>query len=176
MCVTLCVCGHFCCIMKKDGLSVGLHFSLPSRCLSEKSTVFVCQSNWHRTRFSSTSLPLLLSFPLFSHPLFSLPSLNLCHWLCASFSTLYVVSFLFLLPPVFIFYLLFCLSVLWFNSSFSLLVFQLVSSDTPAAEPPVAVVPPVETTTQPSPPPPPLPPPPAERTGGIGDSRPPSFQ
>uniref|UniRef100_A0A7N8WLA6 Dishevelled segment polarity protein 2 n=1 Tax=Mastacembelus armatus TaxID=205130 RepID=A0A7N8WLA6_9TELE len=51
----------------------------------------------------------------------------------------------------------------------------LVSSDTPAAEPPVAVVPPVETTTQPSPPPPPLPPPPAERTGGIGDSRPPSF-
>uniref|UniRef100_A0A4W6EB99 Dishevelled segment polarity protein 2 n=2 Tax=Lates calcarifer TaxID=8187 RepID=A0A4W6EB99_LATCA len=51
----------------------------------------------------------------------------------------------------------------------------LVSSDTPAADPPVAVVPPVETTTQPSPPPPPLPPPPAERTGGIGDSRPPSF-
>uniref|UniRef100_A0A8C6NU78 Dishevelled segment polarity protein 2 n=1 Tax=Nothobranchius furzeri TaxID=105023 RepID=A0A8C6NU78_NOTFU len=51
----------------------------------------------------------------------------------------------------------------------------LVSSETPAAEPPVAVVPPVETTTQPSPPPPPLPPPPAERTGGIGDSRPPSF-
>uniref|UniRef100_A0A8C7X2R7 Dishevelled segment polarity protein 2 n=1 Tax=Oryzias sinensis TaxID=183150 RepID=A0A8C7X2R7_9TELE len=51
----------------------------------------------------------------------------------------------------------------------------LVSSDTPAAEPPVAVVPPVETATQPSPPPPPLPPPPAERTGGIGDSRPPSF-
>uniref|UniRef100_A0A665WU07 Dishevelled segment polarity protein 2 n=1 Tax=Echeneis naucrates TaxID=173247 RepID=A0A665WU07_ECHNA len=41
--------------------------------------------------------------------------------------------------------------------------------------PPVAVVPPVETITQPSPPPPPLPPPPAERTGGIGDSRPPSF-
>ncbi|XP_013890188.1 segment polarity protein dishevelled homolog DVL-2 [Austrofundulus limnaeus] len=51
----------------------------------------------------------------------------------------------------------------------------LVSSETPAAEPPVAVVPPVEPTTQPSPPPPPLPPPPAERTGGIGDSRPPSF-
>ncbi|KAA8579093.1 hypothetical protein FQN60_007213 [Etheostoma spectabile] len=51
----------------------------------------------------------------------------------------------------------------------------LVSSDTPTAEPPVAVVPPVETSTQPSPPPPPLPPPPAERTGGIGDSRPPSF-
>uniref|UniRef100_A0A8C9YVC6 Dishevelled segment polarity protein 2 n=1 Tax=Sander lucioperca TaxID=283035 RepID=A0A8C9YVC6_SANLU len=51
----------------------------------------------------------------------------------------------------------------------------LVSSDTPTAEPPVAVVPPVETITQPSPPPPPLPPPPAERTGGIGDSRPPSF-
>ncbi|CAG00725.1 unnamed protein product [Tetraodon nigroviridis] len=51
----------------------------------------------------------------------------------------------------------------------------LVSSDTLAAEPPVAVVPPVETTAQPSPPPPPLPPPPAERTGGIGDSRPPSF-
>lgn len=54
---------------------------------------------------------------------------------------------------------------------------QLVSSDTPAAaEPPVAVVPPVEAPPQPSPPPPPLPPPPAERTGGIGDSRPPSFQ
>ncbi|TNM93812.1 hypothetical protein fugu_001988 [Takifugu bimaculatus] len=51
----------------------------------------------------------------------------------------------------------------------------LVSSDAPAADPPVAVVPPVETTAQPSPPPPPLPPPPAERTGGIGDSRPPSF-
>uniref|UniRef100_A0A8C5A9Y7 Dishevelled segment polarity protein 2 n=1 Tax=Gadus morhua TaxID=8049 RepID=A0A8C5A9Y7_GADMO len=31
------------------------------------------------------------------------------------------------------------------------------------------------TPAQPSPPPPPLPPPPAERTGGIGDSRPPSF-
>uniref|UniRef100_H3B3V4 Dishevelled segment polarity protein 2 n=1 Tax=Latimeria chalumnae TaxID=7897 RepID=H3B3V4_LATCH len=29
---------------------------------------------------------------------------------------------------------------------------------------------------EPSPPPPPLPPPPIERTGGIGDSRPPSFQ
>ncbi|KAI9543333.1 Segment polarity protein dishevelled DVL-2 [Dissostichus eleginoides] len=51
----------------------------------------------------------------------------------------------------------------------------LVSSDSPTAELPVAVVPPVETTTQPSPPPPPLPPPPVERTGGIGDSRPPSF-
>ncbi|CAL8383858.1 unnamed protein product [Arctogadus glacialis] len=51
----------------------------------------------------------------------------------------------------------------------------LVSSDTPAAEPPVAVAPPAETPAQPSPPPPPLPPPPAERTGGIGDSRPPSF-
>ncbi|KAM4564183.1 segment polarity protein dishevelled homolog DVL-2 isoform 1-T1 [Fundulus diaphanus] len=51
----------------------------------------------------------------------------------------------------------------------------LVSSEAPAAEPPVAVVPPVETISQPSPPPPPLPPPPAERTGGIGDSRPPSF-
>uniref|UniRef100_A0A672RVA6 Segment polarity protein dishevelled homolog DVL-2-like n=1 Tax=Sinocyclocheilus grahami TaxID=75366 RepID=A0A672RVA6_SINGR len=48
----------------------------------------------------------------------------------------------------------------------------LVSSDTPAAEPPA---PPVEVQSQPSPPPPPLPPPPAERTGGIGDSRPPSF-
>uniref|UniRef100_A0AAR2L032 Dishevelled segment polarity protein 2 n=1 Tax=Pygocentrus nattereri TaxID=42514 RepID=A0AAR2L032_PYGNA len=35
--------------------------------------------------------------------------------------------------------------------------------------------PPVEVRTQPSPPPPPLPPPPVERTGGIGDSRPPSF-
>uniref|UniRef100_A0A673HDM8 Very long-chain specific acyl-CoA dehydrogenase, mitochondrial-like n=1 Tax=Sinocyclocheilus rhinocerous TaxID=307959 RepID=A0A673HDM8_9TELE len=48
----------------------------------------------------------------------------------------------------------------------------LVSSDTPAAEPPA---PPVAVQSQPSPPPPPLPPPPAERTGGIGDSRPPSF-
>uniref|UniRef100_A0AAR2IQF7 Dishevelled segment polarity protein 2 n=1 Tax=Pygocentrus nattereri TaxID=42514 RepID=A0AAR2IQF7_PYGNA len=33
----------------------------------------------------------------------------------------------------------------------------------------------LEVRTQPSPPPPPLPPPPVERTGGIGDSRPPSF-
>uniref|UniRef100_A0AAR2JNH4 Dishevelled segment polarity protein 2 n=1 Tax=Pygocentrus nattereri TaxID=42514 RepID=A0AAR2JNH4_PYGNA len=49
----------------------------------------------------------------------------------------------------------------------------LVSSDVPAAEP--APPPPVEVRTQPSPPPPPLPPPPVERTGGIGDSRPPSF-
>ncbi|XP_072543644.1 segment polarity protein dishevelled homolog DVL-2 [Salminus brasiliensis] len=49
----------------------------------------------------------------------------------------------------------------------------LVSSDVPAAEP--APPPPVEVRPQPSPPPPPLPPPPAERTGGIGDSRPPSF-
>ncbi|XP_027020801.1 segment polarity protein dishevelled homolog DVL-2 isoform X1 [Tachysurus fulvidraco] len=48
----------------------------------------------------------------------------------------------------------------------------LVSSDVPAAEP---APPPVEVRAQPSPPPPPLPPPPAERTGGIGDSRPPSF-
>uniref|UniRef100_A0A8C1QIN0 Dishevelled segment polarity protein 2 n=1 Tax=Cyprinus carpio TaxID=7962 RepID=A0A8C1QIN0_CYPCA len=48
----------------------------------------------------------------------------------------------------------------------------LVSSDTPAAEPPAPLV---EIQSQPSPPPPPLPPPPAERTGGIGDSRPPSF-
>lgn len=55
-----------------------------------------------------------------------------------------------------------------------LFVLQLVSSDVPAAEP--APPPPVEIRTQPSPPPPPLPPPPAERTGGIGDSRPPSFQ
>lgn len=67
--------------------------------------------------------------------------------------------------------LLSLLLILFFPS-----LFQLVSSDTPTAEPPVAVVPPVETPTQPSPPPPPLPPPPAERTGGIGDSRPPSFQ
>ncbi|KAI5625838.1 segment polarity protein dishevelled-like DVL-2 [Silurus asotus] len=48
----------------------------------------------------------------------------------------------------------------------------LVSSDVPAAEP---APPPVEVLAQPSPPPPPLPPPPVERTGGIGDSRPPSF-
>ncbi|KAJ8338180.1 hypothetical protein SKAU_G00371460 [Synaphobranchus kaupii] len=48
----------------------------------------------------------------------------------------------------------------------------LVSSDSPSAEP---TTPPVEVQPQPSPPPPPLPPPPAERTGGIGDSRPPSF-
>uniref|UniRef100_A0A665WSV5 Dishevelled segment polarity protein 2 n=1 Tax=Echeneis naucrates TaxID=173247 RepID=A0A665WSV5_ECHNA len=33
----------------------------------------------------------------------------------------------------------------------------------------------VRNNEHPSPPPPPLPPPPAERTGGIGDSRPPSF-
>ncbi|KAJ8281952.1 hypothetical protein COCON_G00044710 [Conger conger] len=48
----------------------------------------------------------------------------------------------------------------------------LVSSDSPTTEP---TAPPVEVPPQPSPPPPPLPPPPAERTGGIGDSRPPSF-
>uniref|UniRef100_A0A8C7MTS5 Dishevelled segment polarity protein 2 n=1 Tax=Oncorhynchus kisutch TaxID=8019 RepID=A0A8C7MTS5_ONCKI len=49
----------------------------------------------------------------------------------------------------------------------------LVSSDSPLAEPPR---PPVEVCTEPSPPPSPLPPLPVERTGGIGDSRPPSFQ
>uniref|UniRef100_A0A8C9WG21 Dishevelled segment polarity protein 2 n=1 Tax=Scleropages formosus TaxID=113540 RepID=A0A8C9WG21_SCLFO len=48
----------------------------------------------------------------------------------------------------------------------------LVSSDGPLAEP---APPPVEVRPEPSPPPPPLPPPPAERPGGIGDSRPPSF-
>ncbi|XP_043932640.1 segment polarity protein dishevelled homolog DVL-2 [Protopterus annectens] len=51
----------------------------------------------------------------------------------------------------------------------------LVSSETSQPEPlPL----PVETRSEPSPPPPlppPLPPPPIERTGGIGDSRPPSF-
>ncbi|XP_062305663.1 segment polarity protein dishevelled homolog DVL-2 isoform X3 [Osmerus eperlanus] len=52
----------------------------------------------------------------------------------------------------------------------------LVSSDTPTVEPPAAALPPpAEVRPQPSPPPPPLPPPPVERTGGIGDSRPPSF-
>ncbi|XP_024232562.1 segment polarity protein dishevelled homolog DVL-2 isoform X1 [Oncorhynchus tshawytscha] len=48
----------------------------------------------------------------------------------------------------------------------------LVSSDSPLAEPPR---PPVEVCTESSPPPSPLPPLPVERTGGIGDSRPPSF-
>ncbi|KAG7484920.1 hypothetical protein MATL_G00054980 [Megalops atlanticus] len=48
----------------------------------------------------------------------------------------------------------------------------LVSSDSPLPETPA---PPPEVRPEPSPPPPPLPPPPAERTGGIGDSRPPSF-
>ncbi|CDQ80406.1 unnamed protein product [Oncorhynchus mykiss] len=55
----------------------------------------------------------------------------------------------------------------------------LVSSDTPAAAElvsPVLPPPPAEVRPLPSPPPPPLPPPPVERTGGIGDSRPPSFQ
>ncbi|KAJ8342963.1 hypothetical protein SKAU_G00328910 [Synaphobranchus kaupii] len=47
----------------------------------------------------------------------------------------------------------------------------LVSSDSPIPETPA----PAEVRAEPSPPPPPLPPPPAERTGGIGDSRPPSF-
>ncbi|XP_057712098.1 segment polarity protein dishevelled homolog DVL-2 isoform X1 [Corythoichthys intestinalis] len=52
----------------------------------------------------------------------------------------------------------------------------LVSSDAPATESAApAAIPAAETSVQPSPPPPPLPPPPAERTGGIGDSRPPSF-
>uniref|UniRef100_A0A8C8K2X1 Dishevelled segment polarity protein 2 n=1 Tax=Oncorhynchus tshawytscha TaxID=74940 RepID=A0A8C8K2X1_ONCTS len=41
--------------------------------------------------------------------------------------------------------------------------------------PPVLPPPPAEVRPPPSPPPP-LPPPPVERTGGIGDSRPPSFQ
>uniref|UniRef100_A0A674BIU0 Dishevelled segment polarity protein 2 n=1 Tax=Salmo trutta TaxID=8032 RepID=A0A674BIU0_SALTR len=53
----------------------------------------------------------------------------------------------------------------------------LVSSDTPGAAEPVSPVlppPPAEVRPPPSPPPP-LPPPPVERTGGIGDSRPPSF-
>ncbi|KAG5261004.1 hypothetical protein AALO_G00298920 [Alosa alosa] len=53
----------------------------------------------------------------------------------------------------------------------------LVSSDGAVAPLPAEApvpVPPVEVRA-PSPPPPPLPPPPAERTGGIGDSRPPSF-
>uniref|UniRef100_A0A8C8IJK2 Dishevelled segment polarity protein 2 n=1 Tax=Oncorhynchus tshawytscha TaxID=74940 RepID=A0A8C8IJK2_ONCTS len=53
----------------------------------------------------------------------------------------------------------------------------LVSSDTPGAAepvPPVLPPPPAEVRPPPSPPPP-LPPPPVERTGGIGDSRPPSF-
>ncbi|KAL0970291.1 hypothetical protein UPYG_G00239950 [Umbra pygmaea] len=54
----------------------------------------------------------------------------------------------------------------------------LVSSDSPGAAEPVSPVlppPPAEVRPPPSPPPPPLPPPPVERTGGIGDSRPPSF-
>ncbi|CAB1351669.1 unnamed protein product [Coregonus sp. 'balchen'] len=53
----------------------------------------------------------------------------------------------------------------------------LVSSDTPGAAEPVSPVlppPPAEVRPPPSPPPP-VPPPPVERTGGIGDSRPPSF-
>ncbi|XP_078526744.1 segment polarity protein dishevelled homolog DVL-2 [Lissotriton helveticus] len=49
----------------------------------------------------------------------------------------------------------------------------LVSSETPPPE--VAIPSPVEVRPEPSPPPPPIPPPPAERTSGIGDSRPPSF-
>uniref|UniRef100_A0A673XD47 Dishevelled segment polarity protein 2 n=1 Tax=Salmo trutta TaxID=8032 RepID=A0A673XD47_SALTR len=48
----------------------------------------------------------------------------------------------------------------------------LVSSDSPLAEPPL---PPVEVCTESSLPSPPLTPLPVERTGGIGDSRPPSF-
>uniref|UniRef100_A0AAY5JWR6 Dishevelled segment polarity protein 2 n=1 Tax=Esox lucius TaxID=8010 RepID=A0AAY5JWR6_ESOLU len=54
----------------------------------------------------------------------------------------------------------------------------LVSSDAPGGAGPVSPVlppPPAEVRAPPSPPPPPLPPPPVERTGGIGDSRPPSF-
>ncbi|KAI1903313.1 hypothetical protein AGOR_G00025920 [Albula goreensis] len=56
--------------------------------------------------------------------------------------------------------------VSWLVSSDSAL------TDTPAPAPAPA---PAEVRMEPSPPPPPLPPPPAERTGGIGDSRPPSF-
>ncbi|XP_075439384.1 LOW QUALITY PROTEIN: segment polarity protein dishevelled homolog DVL-2-like, partial [Ascaphus truei] len=48
----------------------------------------------------------------------------------------------------------------------------LVSSET---SPPDQTPPPADLRPSPSPPPPPLPPPPAERTSGIGDSRPPSF-
>ncbi|KAM4689971.1 segment polarity protein dishevelled homolog DVL-2 [Rhinophrynus dorsalis] len=48
----------------------------------------------------------------------------------------------------------------------------LVSSENSQADP---VLPPTELRSEPSPIPPPLPPPPAERTSGIGDSRPPSF-
>uniref|UniRef100_A0A4W5KSI9 Dishevelled segment polarity protein 2 n=2 Tax=Hucho hucho TaxID=62062 RepID=A0A4W5KSI9_9TELE len=53
----------------------------------------------------------------------------------------------------------------------------LVSSDTPGAAEPVSPVlpPPPAEVRPPASPPPPLPPPPVERTGGIGDSRPPSF-
>ncbi|XP_030648533.1 segment polarity protein dishevelled homolog DVL-2-like [Chanos chanos] len=51
----------------------------------------------------------------------------------------------------------------------------LVSSESSVAEPPLPAPPQVERSPEPSPPPPPLPPPPAERVGGIGDSRPPSF-
>ncbi|XP_070585100.1 segment polarity protein dishevelled homolog DVL-2 [Erythrolamprus reginae] len=52
----------------------------------------------------------------------------------------------------------------------------LVSSEVPPPElPPPPPPPVVEACPEPSPPPPPLPPLPAERTSGIGDSRPPSF-
>ncbi|XP_053318274.1 segment polarity protein dishevelled homolog DVL-2 [Spea bombifrons] len=54
----------------------------------------------------------------------------------------------------------------------------LVSSENAQPEPPLPPPPPPPITEQrqePSPVPPPLPPPPAERTSGIGDSRPPSF-
>ncbi|XP_051512748.1 segment polarity protein dishevelled homolog DVL-2-like [Myxocyprinus asiaticus] len=51
----------------------------------------------------------------------------------------------------------------------------LVSSESAAVEVAAPPAPVPEVRPEPSPPPPPLPPPPAERPGGIGDSRPPSF-
>ncbi|XP_051749745.1 segment polarity protein dishevelled homolog DVL-2-like isoform X2 [Ctenopharyngodon idella] len=51
----------------------------------------------------------------------------------------------------------------------------LVSSEGAAGEDVAPPAPVAGVQTEPSPPPPPLPPPPAERPGGIGDSRPPSF-
>lgn len=51
----------------------------------------------------------------------------------------------------------------------------LVSSESAAGEVQAPPAPVAGVRTEPSPPPPSLPPPPAERPGGIGDSRPPSF-
>ena len=148
MCVCLCVsvCLHLCCLMNRDGWDVGSCFSRWDIHLKRLLCLGVRVIDILPASLSSHIFSVFFFFALL---ILDIPSLLNCF---------FISVFFFLSKSVFFPYV------------------QLVSSDTPAAEPPVAVVSPVETTAQSSPPPPPLPPPPAERTGGIGDSRPPSFQ